>query len=438
MFQSSPNLDVIQRHSFLNDLNVPEYLPSLCLTQSPTWCRTEYGELVSEDEWNSTRTKATVHRPSSRLPFSKYDANLARPKAETKKKDTVASLRHTEVAARPVLPIPPSHPTTFKIYDETTNNRHGERADHTSSTRSATSVSSSENLIARTKALTVDTSKKVMERKIAQPSPKPAAIPSPAVMPSPTASTPGQLGKNDESKFLHGQLERLETILGITEKRKGQYRPLTPSSMRNGSLPEHWVTRYVDYTSKYGLGFLLNDGCSGVFFNDSTKIALDNDSTSFQYVERRHSEPNELRRVDVLVGSHNLEQFPEKLNKKVTLLKHFRNYLLEQQKKDGEDPESIRTPPERANSNLVYVKKWLRTKHAILFWLSSDIVQVVFFDHTEVLLTNDESSIVYVDKLSRRQSYGFTDQVVGSFPELEKRVKYSRDILKQLLTGQRP
>jgi hypothetical protein len=40
-----------------------------------------------------------------------------------------------------------------------------------------------------------------------------------------------------------------------------------------------------------------------------------------------------------------------------------------------------------------------------------------------------------VDKLHRRQSYGFTDEVVGSFPELEKRVKYSRDILKQLASG---
>lgn len=410
---------------------MPESLPSSCLAQSPTWCRTEYGDLVTQDEWNSTAKKSTVHRTSSRLPFSKYDANLSRPKVETKDKDTVRSLRPAELAARPVLPIPPSHPSTFKIYDETTN-RYGERADHTSSTRSATSISSSENLIAKTKALTVDTAMKVLERTGSAQFSKPVA------MPSPSTSTSEQLDYDDESKFLNGQLDRLETLLEITEKRKGQYRPLTPSSMRSGCLPQNWVTRYVDYTSKYGLGFLLNDGCSGVFFNDSTKIALDNDGTSFQYVERKRSEPNELRRVDVLVGSHTLEQFPEKLNKKVTLLKHFRNYLLEQRKKEGDDSDSSRTQPERDSSNLVYVKKWLRTKHAILFWLSANIVQVVFFDHTEVLLTNDESSIVYVDKLGRRQSYGFTDEVVGSFPELEKRAKYSRDILRQLLTGQRP
>jgi len=35
------------------------------------------------------------------------------------------------------------------------------------------------------------------------------------------------------------------------------------------------VKRWVDYSSKYGLGYLLSNGCIGVFFNDSTKILLE-------------------------------------------------------------------------------------------------------------------------------------------------------------------
>ena len=35
-----------------------------------------------------------------------------------------------------------------------------------------------------------------------------------------------------------------------------------------------WVKRWVDYSSKYGLGYLLSNGLTGVFFNDSTKIIL--------------------------------------------------------------------------------------------------------------------------------------------------------------------
>ena len=39
---------------------------------------------------------------------------------------------------------------------------------------------------------------------------------------------------------------------------------------------EIYVTKWVDYSSKYGLGYLLSNKCTGVFFNDSTKIVIDN------------------------------------------------------------------------------------------------------------------------------------------------------------------
>jgi hypothetical protein len=51
---------------------------------------------------------------------------------------------------------------------------------------------------------------------------------------------------------------------------------------RSGAGPQQWVTQYVDYTSKYGLGYLLSDGSTGVYFNDSTKITLSGSSDSFQ------------------------------------------------------------------------------------------------------------------------------------------------------------
>ncbi len=41
------------------------------------------------------------------------------------------------------------------------------------------------------------------------------------------------------------------------------------------SRSEIYVKKWVDYSSKYGLGYLLSNGFTGVFFNDSTKIILD-------------------------------------------------------------------------------------------------------------------------------------------------------------------
>jgi len=59
--------------------------------------------------------------------------------------------------------------------------------------------------------------------------------------------------------------------------------------------------------------------------------------------------------------------------KKVTLLQHFRNYLCADTKLD-EDLNGNFEP------GYVYVKKWMKTKHAIMFRLSNKIVQVNFTD----------------------------------------------------------
>jgi polo-like kinase 1 len=63
-------------------------------------------------------------------------------------------------------------------------------------------------------------------------------------------------------------------------------RPKTQVASRS----EIYVKKWVDYSSKYGLGYLLSNGSTGVFFNDSTKIILDSRSTYFEYMERKSQE----------------------------------------------------------------------------------------------------------------------------------------------------
>jgi polo-like kinase 1 len=41
--------------------------------------------------------------------------------------------------------------------------------------------------------------------------------------------------------------------------------------------PDIHLKKWVDFSSKYGLGYLLSNGMFGVFFNDSTKILLYSD-----------------------------------------------------------------------------------------------------------------------------------------------------------------
>lgn len=101
--------------------------------------------------------------------------------------------------------------------------------------------------------------------------------------------------------------------------------------------------------------------------------------------------------------------------------------------------EGSKLPPQGSNDNgnMTYLKKWVRTKHAVFFRLSDQTVQIVFYDHTEVLLTPDERYITYVDKHRSRNTYYMTDELVGCNPEIERRLKYTKEILQQLVDVRR-
>lgn len=176
---------------------------------------------------------------------------------------------------------------------------------------------------------------------------------------------------------------------------------------------------------------------SGVYFNDSTKTVLEPEGDNFLYIERKRDANNASRKGEPVVSSYTLSTYPEELQKKVTLLKHFRNYLIEQQRKsDDDDCEGMGLKTRvRGAKQMVYLKKWVRTKHAIFFRLSDSTVQIVFYDQTEILLTSDERHITFVDKSRSRNTYYLTDELVGCNPEIGKRLKYTREILQQLVAG---
>lgn len=190
---------------------------------------------------------------------------------------------------------------------------------------------------------------------------------------------------------------------------------------------EIWVKKWVDYSSKYGLGYLLSNGATGVFFNDSSKIVLDPRGMTFEYIERRASD-----KVDV-VTVHMLTDYPKELQKKVTLLHHFKSYLEGAGKADILGSQY--TDEELKNIGTVYVKKWMKTKHAIMFRLSNKLVQVNFTDKTEIILSSENKTVTYVNKKGERSNYPLAYAMDSSNAEMAKRLKYTKEILTHMLNA---
>lgn len=255
----------------------------------------------------------------------------------------------------------------------------------------------------------IRSSKRVKEAWSSQPMKSLVAEPQPLdMMPNMVVANtpPDNMIKSDNNKIgtLEAMHDMLDQSINVMERRKASNQITTMDAIAVEPSVKTWVVRYVDYSSKYGLGYLFNNGSAGVYFNDSTKIVLSADGRVFQYVERIKRESS--------FGSESssqkymIDSYPPELHKKVTLLKHFRNYLVDQvqnstEKTIGMEDNIADTAAFRSaytkdvvsstatlgetmslddDTELAYVKKWVRTKHALLFRLNNRTVQVVFYD----------------------------------------------------------
>ena len=96
-----------------------------------------------------------------------------------------------------------------------------------------------------------------------------------------------------------------------------------------------YVVKYLDYTSKYGLGYKLSNGGYGVFFNDSTKISIAPNQDEFCYIEKENAK------------CFHLQNYPKEdkdINKKVKLLVSFiLNILKKKKRTKKKDKKKMRT-----------------------------------------------------------------------------------------------
>jgi polo-like kinase 1 len=134
------------------------------------------------------------------------------------------------------------------------------------------------------------------------------------------------------------------------------------------------------------------------------------------------------------LATFNLSDYPKEIQKKVTLYHHFKNYLTGEENKTNRDSMDLSSA--MMNPSLdIYVKKWMKTPHAILFRLSNKVVQVVFHDETEIILSSESRVVTYVNKKHERINYPLSSALESENYEMVKRLKYTKEILTKMLGG---
>lgn len=188
----------------------------------------------------------------------------------------------------------------------------------------------------------------------------------------------------------------------------------------NKIINKTYIKQWVDYSysSKFGLGYVLTNGNLGVFFIDKTKIILNKKSNKLNYIYIK--EENEK------YDEYDINNYPNEIENKVDALNYF-NYYFENNdniylnlnlKKESEENKD--------NNNeliyVIYVKKWMRTRHAVIFCLNSGLIQYIFNDNSEIQICDLTKTLTYINR--RRERFTYLLSIVETIPNKEIKIKF--------------
>lgn len=276
-----PSLEEIRVHPFFTARAIPESLPPNATHVAPQWEKDGYGGItVAESARQGLKTIGGGGKPalprsnSQRRPFGSRDTNVdghgsnsGPERVERKVIGRSASLHGntatpvssassgTTTHSNPIADVQgavksawsavvnaatSSTPSSagFQVFDETeeSNARHDK------------------DLVSRTANLGLRTTHDA--------SPYTSSASPYSLSREPLVTPTGQGGTENDMIILNSMVDRITTVLDIVASRSYGNVPSDARSLAASTRgePPKWVSRYVDYTSKYGLGYLLNDG----------------------------------------------------------------------------------------------------------------------------------------------------------------------------------
>uniref|UniRef100_A0A0N5BED0 Polo kinase n=1 Tax=Strongyloides papillosus TaxID=174720 RepID=A0A0N5BED0_STREA len=180
------------------------------------------------------------------------------------------------------------------------------------------------------------------------------------------------------------------------------------NAMSCSRRPKHYISRWIDFNEKFGLGYQLSDSSVGVNFKDNSRLVVDGSMENYQYIDKNGA------RV-----CFDYDKCPTNLGKRCKLLEYFKNYM---------ENNLLAEPPAEEHENIEIVDtgtpillKWKRNDKCICFILLNGVFQINFLeDHTKFIISIPTSSISIIDKDNKLKTYcleGLINGGVDAFTE---------------------
>ena len=196
------------------------------------------------------------------------------------------------------------------------------------------------------------------------------------------------------------------------------------------------ISKYFDYSSKFGFVYFINNTHIGICFNDFSNIIKSvpetiNESSEYLYYEK-DGQPY------IPLNDKELSNYLKKESTSRDIIKKFEIFdrIVE---KHQEDLEKIRELKKdfipinfnnnEGNNKIFFIKKFLISKNGVLFRLSNKLIQIFYNDNTEMSFSTETTKFLYINKDGKEINRDIQDAINGIDKDLITKIKVSKNML---------
>lgn len=183
--------------------------------------------------------------------------------------------------------------------------------------------------------------------------------------------------------------------------------------------PLFWISKWVDYSDKYGFGYQLCDEGMGVMYNDTTKLIMLSNGINIHAIDKDGRETY-----------FTVNDFPSTMEKKVKLLTYFKRYMNEHLVKTGANAVVAVNDP---LSRVPHLHTWFRTTCAVVMHLTNGTVQLNFSDHVKIILCPHMAALTYIDNDKNFRTFKFSTLLKGCPNDIYQKIRYAHEKITKVI-----
>ena len=203
------------------------------------------------------------------------------------------------------------------------------------------------------------------------------------------------------------------------------------------------ISKYFDYSSKFGFVYFINNTHIGICFNDYSNILrhmnkdqneqdlANTNNYDYIYLEKNAQSSQNFDEIELenyLASKNTSKEIIKKFEIfKVIVNKHLKDF--EEVKKQKFVNNATTYNNEGVVNKLFFVKKFLISKTAILFRLSNKLIQIFFNDNTEVTFSTETTDFMFKNKKGEEEQESIQNAMSGDDNDLIKKIKVAKNLL---------